>query len=374
MVLKAKVMSVVGVRPNFVKLAALHEFLEKDYDHVVVHTGQHYDYELSKAFFECLELPEPDYNLEVGSGTHGYQLGEMIKRTEKVLLKEKPNLVIVYGDANSTLAGALAAVKLHIKTAHVEAGYRSFDKKMPEEINRLLTDAISDLLFAPTKTAEKNLKKENVQGKICLTGDVMVDVLLKYMKTAEKKSKILKKLNLKPKEYITVTFHREENTENKTKAQNIVKALLKLKNYKFVFPIHPRTKKALKKYKLLKKLEKAENIKVIPPLNYLDFVKLEKNSLKIITDSGGVQKEAYILGIPCITLRSTTEMPETVKEGWNKLVDTSTQKIIEVTKSFNSKNNKPRKALGNGKAAEKIKKIINNHIISRLKPSNAVGG
>ena len=369
-----KIISIVGVRPNFVKLAALHKFLEKDYDHVVVHTGQHYDYELSKAFFECLELPEPDYNLEVGSGTHGYQLGEMIKRTEKVLLKEKPNLVIVYGDANSTLAGALAAVKLHIKTAHVEAGYRSFDKKMPEEINRLLTDAISDLLFAPTKTAEKNLKKENVQGKICLTGDVMVDVLLKYMKTAEENSRILKKLNLKPKEYITVTFHREENTENKTKAQNIVKALLKLKNYKFVFPIHPRTKKALKKYKLLKKLEKAENIKVIPPLNYLDFVKLEKNSLKIITDSGGVQKEAYILGIPCITLRSTTEMPETVKEGWNKLVDTSTQKIIEVTKSFNSKNNKPRKALGNGKAAEKIKKIINNHIISRLKPSNAVGG
>ena len=183
--MKTKIMSIVGVRPNFVKLAALDKFLEEDYEHIVVHTGQHYDYELSKAFFECLELREPDYNLEVGSGTHGYQLGEMVKRIEKVLMKEQPDLVIVYGDCNSTLAGALASVKLHVKTAHVEAGYRSFDKKMPEEINRLLTDVISDLLFAPTKTAEKNLKRENVRGEIYLTGDVMVDVLLKYMKAAK---------------------------------------------------------------------------------------------------------------------------------------------------------------------------------------------
>jgi len=353
-----KIVSIVGVRPNFVKLAALHRFLEKEYNHIIIHTGQHYHYELSRAFFECFELPEPDYNLEVGSGTHAYQLGEMVKRIEKVLMKEQPDLVIVYGDCNSTLAGALAAVKLHIKTAHVEAGYRSFDKKMPEEVNRLLTDAISDLLFAPTKTAVRNLKRENTRGRIHLTGDVMVDVLLDYMKIAMEKSRILKKLNLKPKEYITLTFHREENTEEKRKAQSIVKALLELKEYEFVFPIHPRTKKRLKKFNLLEKLEKSDNIKIIPPLNYLDFIKLEKNSKKIVTDSGGVQKEAYILGVPCITLLLTTGTIETVEEGWNKLVGVSIQKIVNAVKFFNPRNNKPRKALGDGKAARRIKKLI----------------
>lgn len=359
-----KIVSVVGVRPNFVKLAALHKFLEKDYDHIIVHTGQHYDYELSRVFFECLELPEPDYNLEVGSGTHAYQLGEMVKRTERVLMKEKPDLVIVYGDCNSTLAGSLAAVKLHMKVAHVEAGYRSFDKKMPEEVNRMLTDAISDLLFAPTKTAVKNLKRENARGKIHLTGDVMVDVLLDYVKIAEEKSRILKKLDLKPKEYITITFHREENTEERRKAESIIEALLELKEYKIVFPIHPRTKKFLEKYNLLEKLEKSDNVEIIPPLNYLDFVKLEKNSQKIVTDSGGVQKEAYVLGIPCITLLLTTGTIETVKEGWNKLVGTSTKKIVEAVKFFEPKSNKPRKALGNGDAAGKIKGIIDHYMNS----------
>jgi UDP-N-acetylglucosamine 2-epimerase (non-hydrolysing) len=355
-----KLMSIVGVRPNFVKLAALNDLLSEKNEHVIVHTGQHYDFELSKAFFECLDLPTPNYNLEVGSGTHGYQLGEIIKRLESVLTEEKPDLVIVYGDCNSTLAGALAAVKLHIKIAHVEAGYRSYDKTMPEEINRLLTDHISDLLFAPTKNAVNNLKKENIHGAIYLTGDVMVDVLYKYKDISERKSQILNKLGINPKEYILVTIHRENNTEIKERLGNIVKALTKIKKYKLVLPIHPRTEKALQKTGLFKQLKSNVNLIITPPLNYLDFIKLEKNALKILTDSGGVQKEAYFLGVPCVTLRSTTEVIETVKEGWNILTDVDANKILNAVENFNPEGKAPRESLGKGDAAQKIAKIINN--------------
>jgi len=355
-----KIASIVGVRPNFVKLAALNELLSEKYEHIIVHTGQHYDFELSKIFFECLELPSPSYNLEVGSGTHGYQLGEMIKRLERVLTKEKPELVIVYGDCNSTLAGALTAVKLHMKIAHVEAGYRSYDKTMPEEINRILTDHVSDLLFAPTRTAVNNLNKENVQGAIYLTGDVMVDMLVKYKDAAEEKSKILVRLGIDPKSYILITFHRENNVEVKERLTNIVKALTKIKHYKLVFPIHPRTKKALQTTRLYNKLKYNKNLIIIPPLNYLDFIKLENNALKIITDSGGVQKEAYVLGVPCITLRNTTEVIETVKEGLNILTDVDINKILNAVENFNPKTDNSRKALGEGNAAFKIAQVIND--------------
>ncbi|MEM3365312.1 MAG: UDP-N-acetylglucosamine 2-epimerase (non-hydrolyzing) [Candidatus Bathyarchaeia archaeon] len=354
---KKKIVSIVGVRPNFVKLKALSAILS-EHEHIIVHTGQHYDFDLSRAFFQCLELPNPQYNLEVGSGTHGYQLGEMIKRLEKVLIKEKPNFVIVYGDCNSTLAGALAATRLHIKMAHVEAGYRSYDKTMPEETNRLLTDQISDLLFAPTKTAVTNLKKENIQGIVYLTGDIMVDVLIRYKDIAERESKILTQLGVDPKNYILVTVHREDNTKKKEKLANIVEALKKITEYKLVFPIHPRTKNALQEMGLYNKIRSNENLIIIPPLNYLDFVKLEKNAAKIITDSGGVQKEAYILGIPCITLRNTTEVIETVREGWNVLVDADIPKILNAVKCFDPKRKGFRKALGDGDAAIKIAKII----------------
>jgi len=286
----------------------------------------------------------------------------MIKRIEDVLPKEKPELVIVYGDANSTLAGALAAVKLHLRIAHVEAGYRSYDKSMPEEINRLLTDQVSDLLFAPTRTTVKNLRKENVQGKVYLTGDVMVDVLLSYQNVAEQESDIIRKLRLHTKNYILITFHRENNTEDKGRITRIVKTLNSLEETKLVFPIHPRTKKALEEFRLYDKLAGSDNILITPPLNYLDFVKLEKNAEKIITDSGGVQKEAYILGVPCITLRDTTGCFETVQEGWNLLVDVDIQKIINGVRSFNPSSDSPRESLGKGDAAIKISKLIASYL------------
>lgn len=353
-----KVVSIVGVRPNFVKLAALHQLLSQAFDHIVVHTGQHYDYKLSKAFFKCLNIPVPDYDLGVGSGTHGYQLAEMLKRIEKVLLNEDPRLVVVYGDANTTLAGALAAVKLHIPIAHVEAGYRSYDKQMPEEVNRVLTDQISDFLFAPTKTTERNLEKENVQGKKYLTGDVMVDVLLKYADIAEEKSNIFDKLDISPKEYLLITIHRENNTEDKGRIISITKALLSLNQYRLIFPIHPRTKKALQTAGLYNKLRREKNLTIIEPLNYLDFVKLEKNALKIMTDSGGVQKEAYVLGVPCITLRNTTGVVETVQEGWNILTDSYTNQIISAVENFDPSGNSPRNSLGKGDAALRIVQIL----------------
>jgi len=355
-----KIASIVGVRPNFVKLVALHKPLSNNFEHIIIHTGQHYDYELSKAFFDCFKLSDPDYNLNVGSGTYGYQVAEMIKRIERVLLKEKPDMVIVYGDANSTLAGALAAIMTHTKIAHVEAGYRSYDKSMPEEVNRILTDEMSDLLFAPTKTALQNLKKENVQGRMFLTGDIMIDVLLNYLHFADEKANILEKLGLSPKDYVVITFHRQKNTENRDRAARIIKALLSLKEFKFVFPIHPRTRVALQKFGLYEKIMKSKNIKVIPPLNYLDFISLEKNALKIVTDSGGVQKESYVLGIPCITLRDTTECIETVQEGWNILVGSDTERIIDAVRIFNPKSSSPRHALGKGDAAIKIIKVIEN--------------
>ena len=363
--MEKKVASIVGVRPNFVKLAALSDFLDKNYEHIIVHTGQHYDFELSAAFFKCLKLPAPHYNLGVGSGTHGYQLGEMIKRIEEVLLKEKPELVIVYGDANSTLAGALAAIKLHVRVAHVEAGYRSYDKSMPEEINRLLTDHVSDLLFAPTKTTVDNLRRENVQGDAYLTGDVMVDVLLSYKDVAERESKILNTLGVCAENYVLVTFHRESNTEERERVVRIVQALNSLLDeFTLVFPMHPRTKKALERFGLYDKLVGSGNIIITTPLNYLDFVKLEKNAEKVITDSGGVQKEAYVFGVPCITLRDTTGCIETVEEGWNILVDVYVQKVIAGVRTFNPRSESPRESLGKGDAAIKISKLIASYLRS----------
>ena len=363
--MRKKVASVVGVRPNFVKLAALSDFLDNNYEHITIHTGQHYDFELSAAFFKCLKLPAPHYNLGVGSGAHGYQLGEMIKRIEEALLKEKPDLVIVYGDANSTLAGALAAVKLHFKVAHVEAGYRSYDKSMPEEINRLLTDQVSDLLFAPTKTTMDNLRKENIQGNAYLTGDVMVDVLLSYKDVAEQKSKILSRLRVRPRSYVVVTFHRESNTEDKGRITRIVQALRSLLDeFTLIFPMHPRTKKALERFGLYDKLADSDGTLITLPLNYLDFVKLEKNAEKIITDSGGVQKEAYVFGVPCITLRDTTGCIETVEEGWNRLADVDVQEVIESVRTFNPRSDSPRESLGKGDAATKISNLLATYLRS----------
>jgi len=347
-----KVASIVGARPNFIKLAPLSKELRKEgFDEIIIHTGQHYDYEMNKIFFDELGIPEPDYHLEVGSGTHAYQTGEMLKGIEKVLLKEEPDLVLVYGDTNSTLAGALATAKLHIKIGHIEAGLRSYDKMMPEEINRVLTDHCSDLLFCPTKRAVENLKKEGISKGVYMVGDVMVDILKDCIEIAEKRSRILDELDLKPKDYYLATVHRAENTDNFERMKNIVDALCDIGNV--VFPCHPRTEKMLKKFGLWGSLRE---IKVINPVGYLDMLMLEKNASKIITDSGGIQKEEYILKVPCITLRDTTEWVETVEDGWNVLVGADKEKIIKTINDFRFVGDQ-RNVFGNY-ASKKIVNII----------------
>jgi UDP-N-acetylglucosamine 2-epimerase len=355
--MSAKFLSVVGARPNFIKLPPIHSALMRhNVDHIIVHTGQHYDYEMSKVFFENFKLPDPHYNLNIGSGSHAYQLGEMIQSIEEVLLKENPEVVLVYGDTNSTLAGALTAAKLNFPVAHIEAGLRSFDRSMPEEINRVLTDHISDTLFCPTKTASKNLRREHVWGKAYSTGDVMVETLNEFTSLSGKKSNVLNRLNLEPKGYILVTIHRAENTESVAKLSKIVAALLRI-NGKLVFPVHPRTIKFLKEYNLFQELCSSPNITMSEPLSYIDFTQLELHSSKIITDSGGVQKEAYLLGVPCITIRENTEWLETIETGWNTLVGTDLKKICDAVKNFEPiLTRKP--IFGKGDASFKIAEIL----------------
>jgi len=349
-----KIISIVGARPQFIKLKPVIEELRKrKITHILVHTGQHYDYEMSKIFFEELSIPEPDYNLEVGSHTQGKQTALMLERIEKVLLKEKPDIVIVYGDTNSTLAGALSAVKLNIPVAHVEAGLRSFRMDMPEEVNRVLTDRISKFLFCPTRTAVNNLKKEGITKGVYLVGDVMYDIFKSKIKSH--KSKILKKLKLRPKEYLLLTIHRQENADNPKNLKSILSALVESEE-KVVFPIHPRTKKALK---MIKSFEEKDfkNFLFIEPVSYLDMLALEKNAKKILTDSGGVQKEAYWFGVACITLRDETEWVETMKNNCNVLVGVNKNSISnEINRQ--GKKIKFSRPYGKGDSYKKILKII----------------
>ena len=312
-----KIATIVGARPNFVKLAPVSKQIRKrGLDEVIIHTGQHYNYEMDRIFFEEMGISAPDYHLGIGSGSHGFQTGEMLKKVEEALIKEMPDAVIVFGDTNSTLAGALAAAKLHIRCAHVEAGLRSFDRNMPEEINRVLVDHCSDLLLCPTTTAVDNLNREGLVENVRLTGDVMVDAQRDCERIALSKSHILEDLGLLPESYYLATIHRASNTDDPENLRAIAMALQDLDDV--VIPCHPRAEKYLRKFGLWDDLEK--KIRVIKPVGYLDMLLLEKNAKKIITDSGGVQKEAYLLGIPCITLRDTTEWIETVKDGWNLLV------------------------------------------------------
>jgi UDP-N-acetylglucosamine 2-epimerase (non-hydrolysing) len=306
-----------------------------------------------------LGIPKPDYNIGVGSGTHAYQIGEMLKGIEAILLIEKPDVVIVYGDTNSTIAGALSAVKLHIKVAHVEAGLRSFDRSMPEEINRILTDHCSEYLFCPTQTAFNNLKREGIKSGVYLTGDVMVDALASNREIAER-SNILRDLGLDSKQYFLVTLHRESNTEIAQNFENIASALVELgrQGMLIVFPVHPRTKKLLKTRGLYDRL--SETIRLIEPLSYFDFLKLLYHANKVLTDSGGIQKEAYILKIPCITLRENTEWIETIEDGWNVLVGNDKVKIIEMATAFQPSHQTHSLKFGNGNAALEICNIISS--------------
>ncbi|MBK6644602.1 MAG: UDP-N-acetylglucosamine 2-epimerase (non-hydrolyzing) [Anaerolineales bacterium] len=319
-----KILTVVGARPQFVKAAAVSRILRETHTEVLVHTGQHYDERMSEVFFRELGIPEPDYNLEVGSAGHSVQTGEMLIRMEPIFEKEKPDWVLVYGDTNSTLAGALVASKLHIPVAHVEAGLRSFNREMPEEINRVLTDHVSQLLFCPAQKAVENLKLEGVTSGVHVVGDVMYDAVLRHSDEAEKKSSILTLLDLKPKQYLLATVHRASNVDDTAKLLNILETFSML-GETVVFPVHPRTRKAIQ----IAGFKPGENIKLIEPVGYLDMLWLEKNARMILTDSGGVQKEAYWFGTPCVTLRDETEWVETVESGWNVVAGTERERILK---------------------------------------------
>lgn len=351
-----RIASVVGARPNFVKLAPVHKAIRTISDHVIIHTGQHYDYELSEIFFKEFAIPKPDINLQVGSGSQCFQIAEMVKRLEVVFKEKRFDLVIVYGDTNSTFAGALAANRVGLKTAHVESGLRSFDLRMPEEMNRILTDNICDYLFAPTRTAVSNLRKEHVHGKVYNTGDLSVEVIREAESKLEN-SNILNKLQLDPKSYVLFTMHRAENTDSTANLQIVIKVFKRLANVRFVFPIHPRTKNVLMETDLYGKLQSCHNVSVIEPVGYLDFVNLIKNSSKVITDSGGVQKESYLLQVPCITIRKSTEWVETVLAGWNLVTDIDEKRIIRACRSWLPRT-RIRPVFGKGRTSQIIKDLI----------------
>lgn len=356
-----KIVTIVGARPQFIKTPLVSKEIRKFAKEILVHTGQHYDTNMSDIFFRELDIPKADYNLNVGSGTQGKQTGEMLEKIEEVLVKEKPDLVLIYGDTNSTIAGALAAVKLHIPVAHVEAGMRSYNRQMPEEINRIVSDHISTLLFAATRSSAKILKKEGITKDIYFVGDVMYDIQKQIQGSKSKiQNNILEKLDVKPKKYILATVHRQENTDSKQNLENIVKAFAKI-NEPLVFAVHPRTEKYLKEYKLDHLITKNPQIKLIKPVGFLEMMILEQNARLVITDSGGVQKEAYLNRVPCITLRKETEWIETVQSGWNKLAGTNQEKIVKLTKNFPKPKNHPN-FLGDSKAYLKIAKIIKKYL------------
>lgn len=355
-----RIITIVGARPQFIKAATISRIIgiTQGIKEILVHTGQHYDDNLSRVFFEELEIPQPDYHLGIGSGTHGFQTGRMLEEIEQVLLKEKPQWVLVYGDTNSTLAGALAAVKLHIPVAHVEAGLRSLNRRMPEEINRVLTDHVSDLLFAPTPTAVNNLHREGItENKIRLVGDVMYDAALYYGAKADKESRILEQLGLESKGYILGTIHRAENTDNPARLRTIFEGLVSVaRDIPFILPLHPRTRTMLQQEDMLEEVSRF--VRFIEPVGYLDMVLLEKHARVIATDSGGVQKEAFFYRVPCITLREETEWVELVNLGWNQLVPPVNAQLI--AESIKTVLISPRELpypvglYGDGKAAELI--------------------
>lgn len=348
-----KILTVVGARPQFVKAAVVSKQLRQGAVEILVHTGQHYDVNMSDIFFQELGIPTPDYFLGIGSGPHGVQTGKMLAEVETVLLKEKPDLLLVYGDTNSTLAGGLAAAKLHIPIAHVEAGLRSFNRLMPEEINRVLTDHIASQLFAPTQTAIDNLKAEGITNGVYLTGDVMYDAFLMMIKLIPYKSTIITELQLLPKDYYLLTLHRAENTDDPAKLRAIINTLNQCDS-KVIFPIHPRTRAKLIEYGLV--VNKG-SLELIEPVGYFDMLSLESNAAIVFTDSGGVQKEAYMAGVPCVTLRDETEWVETVDAGWNRLVGADPDSIREAV-ALKWLNSAHPGLFGDGRAAQRIAELL----------------
>lgn len=357
-----KIASIVGARPNFVKLGPVHKSLKSSgIKHFIVHTGQHYDYEMSDIFFSDFELPKPDIHLGVGSGSSCFQLGEIIKRLENKLIDKQIDLVLVYGDTNSTLAGAICANKCNIKLGHIEAGLRSYDASMPEEYNRILTDHLSNYLFAPTRNAVNNLKKEKIRGKVYYTGDLSVEIIDKT-RSISKKSEILDILNLQSKSYLLLTMHRAENTSSRHFFIQLLESLEALKDNIIVFPIHPRTKKMFESFGLLNRLLKCSNVKTLLPIGYIDFIALLQNSVKVITDSGGIQKEAYLLNVPCITMRKNTEWVETIKGQWNVLTGVDSKKIVKAVRRQTPNSKYSESVFGNGRTSQVISELVSSII------------
>ncbi|HET7627848.1 MAG TPA: UDP-N-acetylglucosamine 2-epimerase (non-hydrolyzing) [Bacillales bacterium] len=354
-----KILTVIGARPQFVKAAPVSRVLRKTFHEVLVDTGQHYDYNMAGVFFEELKIPKPDYHLGVGSGTHGAQTGHMLIKLEEVVLKESPHAMIVYGDTNSTLAAALVASKLHIPLFHIEAGLRSFNKQMPEEINRVLTDHVSSLKFVPTETAVRNLAEEGIREGVHLVGDVMYDAVLYNLKLAKDKY-TLKDFGLTKDAYYLATIHRAENTDNRERLEAIFRSLDQLSGEKVVLPLHPRTKKKLVEIDLFSFVEQSQVIQLIDPVSYLEMLLLEKQAKGIITDSGGVQKEAYFAKVPCFTLRDQTEWVETVDIGWNRLVHPVQDDLRALIQSFEEPPYQEG-LYGNGGASDKIARVITEY-------------
>ena len=362
-----KILTVVGARPQFVKAAMVSHAIIKHnaadagdpIEELILHTGQHYDENMSEIFFSQMGIPRPAIQLNCGGGTHGAMTGKMLAEIEQALIEHKPDWMLVYGDTDSTLAGALAAAKLHIPVAHVEAGLRSFNKAMPEELNRICTDHVSDLLLCPTTEAMRQLSKEGIADGVYHVGDVMYDAAKVFGELADQKSTMLHDLKLVDKGYFLVTCHRAENTDAPVRLRAIFDALCELHRTEFpvVLPLHPRTRNCLAKIGME---PDTLPIKLLPPTSFLDMVALEKHAVAILTDSGGVQKEAYFNGVPCVTLRDETEWVETVSSGWNTLVGADKAKIMSVANSMREGKNdrSPIPDYGDGHAAEKVVKLL----------------
>ena len=371
-----KIITIIGARPQFIKAAPVSRAIAEHnrltphsspLTEVIVHTGQHFDTDMSDVFFKELDIPKPDYNLGINSASHGAMTGRMLEKIEEILIKEKPDWVLVYGDTNSTLAGALAAVKLHIPVAHVEAGLRSFNRKMPEEHNRVLTDHCSEILFCPTEVAVENLRREGITNTanngefvessllVVNVGDVMYDAALFFGDKAKRDSNILKNMNLESKTYILATVHRAENTDNPTRLMDIFESLDEVAgDIPVILPLHPRTRKRFGEIKF-----SASNLKLISPLGYLDIVMLEKNARLIVTDSGGIQKEAFFHKVPCVTLRDETEWVELIDAGVNVLVGADKGKIIQgVGRMIEKEIDSNLAVYGRGDAGEKVVEIL----------------
>lgn len=363
-----KICIVLGTRPEIIKCApVIRECQNQNIDFFIIHSGQHYSYEMDQIFFEELNLPKPHFALEVGSGTHGKQTAKILEGVEEILVKEKPTAVLVQGDTNTVIAGALAAAKLQIPVGHIEAGLRSYFREMPEELNRLVADTLSDYLFVPTENSKKILEGEGYEKeKIFVVGNTVVDATLQHIELAKEKSKILADLSLNPKKYFIVTSHRPENVDKKERLKSILESLAEVSNkyqYDVVWPIHPRTEKMITEFGLEDLLKKIHGLKKIKPIGYFDMLQLEVNAKLILTDSGGMQEEGCIVGTPCVTLRDNTERPESIECGANTLAGVKTEEIIASIEKMIEKKVDWENPFGNGTTAKQIINILaKNHV------------